>query len=115
MVMPACSSTCRVSGRMRRIWSREAVDGRMLRRPGGTPARSASRPIAIADSGVCAAGLSRSEEHTSELQTLMRISYAVLCLKTKTQNKKIQVKYCSEKETLKNKDNQINHVNVNKK
>src|SRR3546814_6444334 len=27
----------------------------------------------------------RSEEHTSELQTLMRISYAVLCLKNKTQ------------------------------
>src|SRR3546814_6993664 len=25
----------------------------------------------------------RSEEHTSELQTLMRISYAALCLKTK--------------------------------
>src|SRR3546814_4650734 len=32
----------------------------------------------------------RSEEHTSELQSLMRISYAVFCLKTKiktTQNK----------------------------
>src|SRR3546814_5282758 len=27
----------------------------------------------------------RSEEHTSELQSLMRISYAVFCLKTKTQ------------------------------
>src|SRR3546814_1915366 len=27
---------------------------------------------------------SRSEEHTSELQSLMRISYAVLCLKKKT-------------------------------
>src|SRR3546814_7365433 len=27
---------------------------------------------------------SRSEEHTSELQSLMRISYAVLCLKNKT-------------------------------
>src|SRR3546814_4343072 len=26
----------------------------------------------------------RSEEHTSELQTLMRISYAVFCLKQKT-------------------------------
>src|SRR3546814_10179500 len=29
----------------------------------------------------------RSEEHTSELQSLMRISYAVFCLKTKKQNK----------------------------
>src|SRR3546814_4936952 len=28
--------------------------------------------------------LLRSEEHTSELQSLMRISYAVFCLKTKT-------------------------------
>src|SRR3546814_8379914 len=30
--------------------------------------------------------LDRSEEHTSELQTLMRISYAVLCLKKKKTN-----------------------------
>src|SRR3546814_5953935 len=29
--------------------------------------------------------LGRSEEHTSELQSLMRISYAVFCLKKKTQ------------------------------
>src|SRR3546814_7487582 len=28
-------------------------------------------------------GLTRSEEHTSELQSLMRISYAVFCLKKK--------------------------------
>src|SRR3546814_5023317 len=30
--------------------------------------------------------LQRSEEHTSELQSLMRISYAVFCLKKKNQN-----------------------------
>src|SRR3546814_10367577 len=30
----------------------------------------------------------RSEEHTSELQSLMRISYAVFCLKKKTENNK---------------------------
>src|SRR3546814_1914762 len=30
----------------------------------------------------------RSEEHTSELQSLMRISYAVFCLKTKKTNNK---------------------------
>src|SRR3546814_5482040 len=29
--------------------------------------------------------IKRSEEHTSELQSLMRISYAVFCLNTKTQ------------------------------
>src|SRR3546814_10549553 len=38
------------------------------------PARSAPR--------------SRSEEHTSELQSLMRISYAVFCLKKKKKNNK---------------------------
>src|SRR3546814_8825971 len=31
--------------------------------------------------------LGRSEEHTSELQSLMRISYAVFCLKKKRMNK----------------------------
>src|SRR3546814_2958048 len=34
----------------------------------------------------------RSEEHTSELQSLMRISYAVFCLK-----KKIHINYSYEK------------------
>src|SRR3546814_7275107 len=32
-------------------------------------------------------GNERSEEHTSELQSLMRISYAVFCLKKKTKNR----------------------------
>src|SRR3546814_8469997 len=32
------------------------------------------------------AGPQRSEEHTSELQSLMRISYAVFCLKKKTKH-----------------------------
>src|SRR3546814_10478099 len=35
-------------------------------------------------------GRSRSEEHTSELQSLMRISYAVFCLKKKKKNKHTQ-------------------------
>src|SRR3546814_2606358 len=34
----------------------------------------------------------RSEEHTSELQSLMRISYAVFCLKKKTKTTKIEEK-----------------------
>src|SRR3546814_8968067 len=34
----------------------------------------------------------RSEEHTSELQPLMRISYAVFCLKKKTTKRKIHTK-----------------------
>src|SRR3546814_5587903 len=35
------------------------------------------------------ADLRRSEEHTSELQSLMRISYAVFCLKKKSINNTI--------------------------
>src|SRR3546814_6572524 len=35
--------------------------------------------------GIGGALVYRSEEHTSELQSLMRISYAVFCLKKKTQ------------------------------
>src|SRR3546814_7201333 len=33
--------------------------------------------------GRCDVSINRSEEHTSELQSLMRISYAVFCLKKK--------------------------------
>src|SRR3546814_4545828 len=33
----------------------------------------------------------RSEEHTSELQSLMRISYAVFCLKKKNQNTTLMI------------------------
>src|SRR3546814_9130382 len=34
----------------------------------------------------CKAKAARSEEHTSDLQSLMRISYAVFCLKKKQHN-----------------------------
>src|SRR3546814_10232784 len=40
----------------------------------------------LADRAGVAAILMRSEEHTSELQSLMRISYAVVCLKKKKSN-----------------------------
>src|SRR3546814_7500428 len=35
----------------------------------------------------------RSEEHTSELQSLMRISYAVFCLKKKQHPEKLTTRY----------------------
>src|SRR3546814_476644 len=47
-----------------------------------------SRP-APTPAGVPVAMMSRSEEHTSELQSLMRISYAVFCLKKKKNTKSI--------------------------
>src|SRR3546814_13760044 len=40
-------------------------------------------PFRFRNAGVPPAGIDRSEEHTSELQSLMRISYAVFCLKKK--------------------------------
>src|SRR3546814_5683899 len=54
-------------------------------------ARGADRPVRPAQPAAAragapdpkASGMSRSEEHTSELQSLMRISYAVFCLKKK--------------------------------
>src|SRR3546814_2677282 len=42
-------------------------------------------------------GIGRSEEHTSELQSLMRISYAVFCLK----KKKKDMQYSKYEETKK--------------
>src|SRR3546814_9781669 len=49
--------------------------------PGSSPPRPRARR-----SRPCR-GRGRSEEHTSELQSLMRISYAVFCLQKKKENK----------------------------
>src|SRR3546814_4130939 len=54
--------------------------------PGDRPIRVCASAIGAARAAAaCPASVSiyRSEEHTSELQSLMRISYAGLCLKTK--------------------------------
>src|SRR3546814_8086678 len=51
---------------------------------------------------------SRSEEHTSELQSLMRISYAVFCLKKKTKKKTKNTKKRSY--STKNQQN-TSHIN----
>src|SRR3546814_4204560 len=45
--------------------------------------RTVAWPIVIATATGSQCDTSRSEEHTSELQSLMRISYAVFCLKKK--------------------------------
>src|SRR3546814_7027268 len=57
--------------------------GRATRACAGTPLNSVmSSAIRIP---LLASNSARSEEHTSELQSLMRISYAVFCLKKKKQ------------------------------
>src|SRR3546814_10875190 len=47
--------------------------------------RAYSAAMSTASASCSCSELSRSEEHTSELQSLMRISYAVFCLKKKTE------------------------------
>src|SRR3546814_3257020 len=59
---------------------RLAQGGEWLRGIGGRHALEAERGRGIEE----AIRERRSEEHTSELQSLMRISYAVFCLKKKT-------------------------------
>src|SRR3546814_6337570 len=53
----------------------------LLTRIGGLPGM---KPLGVTDDAL---RLLRSEEHTSELQSLMRISYAVFCLKKKKTKK----------------------------
>src|SRR3546814_3856984 len=58
----------------------------MLIGQGQSATETVGRQLGLIQSDVTA--IRRSEEHTSELQSLMRISYAVFCLKTKnTQNR----------------------------
>src|SRR3546814_3785920 len=58
-----------------RAWMPELVPARIRREAQGTGEAGAEPACA------------RSEEHTSELQSLMRISYAVFCLQKKTKNR----------------------------
>src|SRR3546814_5953996 len=70
-------ATALIDRRPRRLSRRHAVGA--VRR---TPVRAAiARCCGIAPGGNAFGALQRSEEHTSELQSLMRISYAVFCLK----------------------------------
>src|SRR3546814_7200274 len=57
---------------MRENWGVEVPDGKVT-----------SFPMAVKKKDDETVVFSRSEEHTSELQSLMRISYAVFCLKKK--------------------------------
>src|SRR3546814_3348132 len=87
-------------GRDRRIGARrraeivavERDDARIVAQPRGHPVEGRARHAARLclgpqrlDIGVKAR---RSEEHTSELQSLMRIPYAVFCLKKKKTKRK---------------------------
>src|SRR3546814_5986872 len=95
-------SPCRMGDRLPRQRSSEGYESRIKRmsafgrRPGtaGRPAFGVAKPMQTgpgvpggaqfpAIDPAPAEAPPRSEEHTSELQSLMRISYAVFCLKNK--------------------------------
>src|SRR3546814_9472757 len=59
----------------------------MPRSQSGDPGRHGTFDDVMARLPIITSAAHRSEEHTSELQSLMRISYAVFCLKKKMHNK----------------------------
>src|SRR3546814_2090106 len=59
---------------------------RKNQRPGRNPKTGEEIPISARTVVTFRPGQKRSEEHTSELQSLMRISYAVFCLQKKKHN-----------------------------
>src|SRR3546814_7826894 len=59
------------------------LPGRLAFRRGGGLAHHFLGRLVIAQAAIGGVPDGRSEEHTSELQSLMRISYAVFCLKKK--------------------------------
>src|SRR3546814_9262983 len=76
------------------------ISARAARTPSGANSgpksfvRSPSRRGPAAPTRTAIRGCARSEEHTSELQSLMRISYAVFCLKKKKYtNKQINISH----------------------
>src|SRR3546814_1114590 len=74
---------------------------RLVRRPGGDQDTAAIERAVIGGREIGLASerhdgrriCERSEEHTSELQSLMRISYAVFCLKKKKNNMITHIQY----------------------
>src|SRR3546814_2328435 len=93
-----CSSDLRVDRRAERgVRQHRAIDQRSIlgakpgclaprENPGKESLAPGPRDLAVGKHVVQLAHLKgRSEEHTSELQSLMRISYAVFCLKKKKQ------------------------------
>src|SRR3546814_3698149 len=74
----------RIGGRQRyamRVWLDSAA---MAAR--GITANDVESALRAENVELPAGRIERSEEHTSELQSLMRISYAVFCLKKKKKN-----------------------------
>src|SRR3546814_9938716 len=83
--LPAAFAGWRSPGRVPAIGKAFLVDARDPATVRGLVMTAVSRPgrAALVPIEIATAGTYRSEEHTSELKSLMRISYAVFCLKKK--------------------------------
>src|SRR3546814_3151148 len=62
------------------VWTKNHMKPMPITMPG----KEKDRKLNVSSSAEAFVRTLRSEEHTSELQSLMRISYAVFCLKKKT-------------------------------
>src|SRR3546814_9164457 len=97
-----------------KIWGRFSKAERIF-----STAVSNARPPAMRAKGSrlpCTGNPMRSEEHTSELQSLMRISYAVFCLKKKKKKKNKTNKITNKhKPTYKKKYTRTRHKRDSKK
>src|SRR3546814_6440130 len=80
---------CSDSGARRAIMTTAIAKGL---RSSAAPSNGCAKRWAFATS-------SRSEEHTSELQSLMRISYAVFCLKKKNKQYKKTIRKLNTRQT----------------
>src|SRR3546814_8736873 len=108
MRMIALAGEIRLKARAKRVM-RTSIEAAMSQRPAGNAgSRSAinGHPL-IARKSRPAKDTRRSEEHTSELQSLMRISYAVFCLKKKTTQ--IHTTHTTDKHTHKTRHNNTQH------
>src|SRR3546814_7125718 len=84
-MLPRCSAAFRAAERCCSTTPIAPANGWWARVGGGS--------IPTSTSACCRRGKARrSEEHTSELQSLMRISYAVFCLKKKKNKHKTKPK-----------------------
>src|SRR3546814_7986664 len=94
--LPSSAAASAGSGRRAMETAASAASHAVMRRDPGSRGRSGARPSGRHDGGwhgphkrrSARWRAGRSEEHTSELQSLMRISYAVFCLKKKKTRRK---------------------------
>src|SRR3546814_6088949 len=82
VLAPSLASHAMVEGTILVLLS-DLCRGFSTRQPDGGPSRLTSRQLRAITEVIESERQARSEEHTSALQSLMRISYAVFCLKKK--------------------------------